>query len=118
MPEEYPVDLKHWIAVVLFTLALNQLFLVFAPLAWLMRLLKNRWLATGLTALFGAGVLALKIQSLPTTIPPTLLAAMLAGRIVLGVLLVSFYLRGGVLLASWWTFLFETRLLLDLTGNP
>src|SRR6185369_15936920 len=118
MPEEYPVDLKHWFAFVLFSLALNQLFLVFAPFAWLMRLLKHRQLATGLTALFGAGVLALKLHALPATVPPLLMVALLAGRIVMGFLLVSFYLRGGVLLASWWTLLFECRLLLDFTANP
>src|SRR6185437_6950779 len=30
MPEDYPADLKHWLATVLFSLALIQLFLVFA----------------------------------------------------------------------------------------
>jgi len=118
MPDQYPVDLKHWLALVLFSLALNQLFMIFAPFDWLMRLFKNRWVATGLTAAFGAGVLAMKLQLLPTPISPLLLAALLAGRIVTGILLVSFYLRGGVILASWWTLLFESRLLLDLAGNP
>ena len=41
--KNYPADLKHWLATVLFSLALIQLFLVFAPFDWLMRLLKNRW---------------------------------------------------------------------------
>ncbi|HXI73627.1 MAG TPA: hypothetical protein VNN22_25065 [Verrucomicrobiae bacterium] len=118
MPEDYPADLKHWIAFVLFSLALNQLFLIFAPFAWLMRLLQNHWLAIGLTVLFGACVLAMKIQLLPTPLPPLLLATLLAGRIVTVFLAVSFYLRGGVILVSWWTLLFETRLLLDLAGNP
>jgi hypothetical protein len=118
MPEEYPIDLKHWFAMVLFSLALNQLFLIFAPFAWLMRLFKNRWVATSLTALFGACVLAMKIGSLPTPVPPLLLAGLLAGRIVMGFLAVSFYLRGGVILVWWWTFLFAARHLPDFTGNP
>jgi hypothetical protein len=116
-PEEYPVDLKHWFAGVLFALAISQLFLIFAPVDWLMRLFKNRRVAMSLTALFGAGVLAMKLHSLPTPVPPLLLVALLAGRIALGFLAVSFYLRGGVLLVWWWIFLFETRHLLDFTGN-
>lgn len=117
-PEEYPADLKHWLASALFSLALNQLFLIFAPCDWLLRLLNNRWLAASLTALFGAGVLAMKIQSLATPLPPLLLAALLAGRIVSGLLVVWFYLRGGVLLVWWWTVLLEARHLPNLIGHP
>ncbi len=117
LPEEYPADVKHWLAAVPFALALNQLFMTFAPCDWLLRLLKNRRLAIGLTALFGAGVLALKLDALRMPLPPLLLAALLAGRVVFGLLAVSFYLRGGVMLVWWWTFLFEARHLLDLAGN-
>ncbi len=117
MPLEYPVDREHWLAVVLFALALNQLFLLFAPFAWLMRFFKNRWVATTLTALFGAGVVALKIHSLPTPVPPPLLTLLLAFRIGMGFLTVEFYLRGGVLLVWLWTLLFESRHLFELTGN-
>jgi hypothetical protein len=111
MPEDYPTDLNHWFAFLLFSLAFNQLFLLFAPFAWLMRLVKNRQVAACLTVLFGVCVLAMKIRSLPTPVPPLPLAALLAGRIVMGFLAVSFYLRGGVLLVWWWTLLFEARLL-------
>ena len=95
----------------LFSLALTQLFLLFAPFAWLMRLVKNRQVAACLTVLVGVCILAMKIRSLPTPVPPLPLAALLAGRIVMGFLAVSFYLRGGVLLVWWWTLLFEARLL-------
>ena len=118
IPEEYPADLKQWFAFVLFSLAFNQLFLLFAPFAWLMRLFKNRWVAATLTVLFGAFVLAIRTQSLPTPVPLLLLVALLAGRIAMGFLAVSFYLRGGVMLIWWWTFLFEARNLLNLAGNP
>lgn len=117
LPEEYPAGLKQWFAFVLFSLAFNQLFLLFAPFAWLMRLFKNRWVATSLTVLFGAFVLAIRTQSLPTPVPPPLLAAFLAGRILMGFLAVWFYLRGGVMLIWWWTILFEARNLLTLAGN-
>jgi magnesium-transporting ATPase (P-type) len=111
LPDEYPASLQQWFAQVLFALAFNQLFLLFAPFAWLMRLFKNRQAAISLTVLFGVCILAMKIRSLPTPVPPLPLAALLAGRIVMGFLAVSFYLRGGVLLVWWWTLLFEARLL-------
>jgi hypothetical protein len=117
MPEDYPSDLKHWLALMLFSMAFSQLFLLFAPFAWLIRLFKNRWVATNLTVLFGAGVLVMRIQSLPTQLPPLLLAALLTGKIVMTFLTVSYYLRGGILLVWWWTFLFEVRHLLNLTGG-
>jgi hypothetical protein len=116
-PEEYPANVKQWLAIVLFSLALNQLFLVFAPFAWLIRLFRNTWLATCLTVLLSVIVMAIKIQSNPTPFPPLLFAALLAGRVVMGFLAVSFYLRGGVLLSWWWTLLIEARHLVDLVGN-
>ncbi len=118
LPEEYPADLKQWIAWLLFSLSFNRLFLLFAPFAWSMRLFKNRWAATSLTVLLGIFVQALKMQSSPVPISPGLLAMFMAGKIVMGFLAVWFYLRGGVILIWWWTFLFEARHLLNLAGNP
>ena len=117
LPEEYPADLKQWIAWLLFSLSFNQLFLLFAPFAWSMRLFKNRWAAASLTVLFGIFVQALKVQSSPVPLSPALLAMFMAGRIVMSFLAVWFYLRGGVLLIWWWTFLFEARHLLNLAGD-
>ena len=108
-PEEYPADAKQWLAMLLFSLAFNQLYLVFAPFAWLIRLFKNRWVATCLTVLLSVIVMAIKIRSTPAPFPPLLFAALLAGRVVMGFLAVSFYLRGGVLLSWWWTLLIEAR---------
>ncbi len=117
LPEEYPVNLEQWIAWLLFSLAFNQLFLLFAPFAWSMRLFKNHWVAASLTVLFGIFVLAIRMQTSPAPLAPPLFAAFLAGRIVMGFLAVWFYLRGGVLLIWWWTLLFEARNLLDLAGH-
>lgn len=114
IPGDYPADLKHWFAMVLFSMAISQLFLIFAPFDWLMRLFKNLRVATHLTVLFGVLVLAMKIQSLPAQLPPVLLVAVLTAKIVMGFLAVSFYLRGGVMLVWWWVFLFESRHLLNL----
>jgi hypothetical protein len=118
MPDDYPPDLQHWFAAMLFSLGLTQLFLFFAPFAWSLRLFKRRWVAATLTVLFGACVLAMRTRSLATPLPPLLLAALLAGRIAMGFLAVALYLRGGVILIWWWTFLFEARLLLNFTDNP
>jgi hypothetical protein len=113
IPEDYPVVGGQWLALALFSLAFNQLFFVFAPFAWLVRLFRNQRVAVGLTVLFGALVFAMKIHSIPAPIPSPLFAALLTSRIIMGFLAVSFYLRGGVLLSWWWTLLIEARHLPD-----
>jgi hypothetical protein len=118
MPEDYPADLQQWLAWTLFSLAFNQLFFVFAPFAWCLRLFRTQNVAIVLTVLFGACVLAIKNHSSKTPLPFLLLATVLTVRIAVGFLSVSFYLRGGVLLSWWWTLLIEARNLLDLAGNP
>ena len=117
MPEDYPTDRKHWLAMVSFTLAFSQLFLVFAPFAWLIRLFQNRRVATVLTVLFGAVVLTLKTRSPATPISSGFFAVLLMARIGLGFLSISFYLRGGVILSWWWTFLIEARHWFFLADN-
>ena len=117
-PEEYPADTKQWVAMALFSVAFNQLFFIFAPFAWLMRLFQNRRVATVLTVLFGAFVLTIKCRYSTTPIPSLLFATLLAVRIGMGFLSVSFYLRGGVLLSWWWTLLIEVRNLLAVADNP
>lgn len=115
-PEEYPQDLRHWLASVPFSLALGQLFLVFAPFDWLMRLAKNRWVAMTLTAFFAASVQAMKIHSLTAPISPVIVTTLLAARFVGGFLAAAFYLRGGVFLVWWWALLLVCRHLPDFAG--
>ncbi len=112
IPDEFPIDFKHWLADTLFALSLNQLFLLFAPFAWLVRLFKKPRVAAVLTILFGAFIIGLKAQSAP--ISTALLAAIVLGKLVTGIFVVAIYLRGGVLLVWWWTLLFEARHLLNL----
>ena len=116
-PDEYPADLNHWLAQLLFFMFLLQLFLLFAPFAWLMRLCKNRRAAAILTVLFSAFVLVLANQSRKTPVPSPLFGVLLACRTVTGLLAVWFYLRGGIILIWWWTLLFESRHLLALLGH-
>src|ERR1043166_6413456 len=65
-PQDYPVDFRHWVATTLFALAFTQLFLFYAPFAWVMRLFRNEKVATWLTVALGVLVLALKSNSSPT----------------------------------------------------
>jgi hypothetical protein len=113
-PDEFPADLAHWFAAVGFALGVGQLFLTFAPFDWLMRLSRNRWISAGLTALFGVGVTAMRLQPHVTEIPALALAGQLAGHFIGALLAVIFYLRGGLALAYWWAVLFELRLLPEL----
>jgi hypothetical protein len=62
-------------------------------------------------------VLVIRVQSLPAPLPPVLFATLLTGRILMGLLAVWFYLRGGILLIWWWTVVYEARQLFDLAGH-
>jgi hypothetical protein len=113
-PEDYPSNLREWMAITLFTLGFSQLFLLFAPFAWLLRLLRNRRAAAVLTVLFGVFVLVIKTSSSPQPYPAALFAALLLARILSGCLGVYFYLRGGVLLVWWLGLLIEARHLISI----
>lgn len=111
---DYPRDLTEWISMTLFNLAFSQLFLVFAPFAWLVRLFRNTSLAAALTVSFSLIVLASKAHASGTTIPPGLLIGVATVRIVIASFSVYFYLRGGVWLVSWWTLLLHARHLIHM----
>ena len=97
-PEDYPASLEQWVAMTLFTLAFNQLFLVFAPFAWCVRLFQRKWWAASLTVLFGVFVLVVKNQASTTPLPASLFVSLLMVRLVIGTISVYLYLRGGVTL--------------------
>lgn len=108
-PDDYPATLAQWLAMTLFSLGFSQLFLVFAPFAWLMRLLRREDWAAVLTVVFGVFVLALKHRASPLAMPPGLLLELLLVRIAAGCLSVYFFLRGGVGLVWWWGLLLQGR---------
>jgi hypothetical protein len=116
LPEEYPPDLTHWFAYLAFDLVFNQLFLVYAPCDWCLRLFRRPWVAASLTALFGMFVLGLNLQAHGAPASTSWMAVLLVSRATLGFLAVVFYLRGGVLLTWWWTLLLESRHLFNM-GN-
>ena len=115
-PADYPDSYDQWIAMTLFSLVFVQLFLVVAPFAWLVRLIRNQRVAIFLTVCLGVIVLMFKTRSSPTPVPLELFAALFVARITLGFLSVFFYLRGGLLLMWWWGFLLQARHLVHLIG--
>jgi hypothetical protein len=112
-PDEFPPDLPHWVAQALFSLSLNQLFVLFAPFAFFIRLFRHPLAATILTVLFGVFILVNRLSTLAGPLPSSLVTMLIIGRLIGAYIAVALYLRGGVLLASWWTLLLEARLLLD-----
>ena len=115
VPGDYPDTHEAWLAMTLFTLAFDQLFLCFAPFAFFVRLLKNQRAAAGLTVLFGVALLCLRIKSLTPLVSPLFIAELFVWRTAAGFLTLYFYLEGGALLAWWWVLLLQLRHLIALT---
>jgi len=115
VPGDYPDTYEAWLAMTLFTLAFDQLFLCFAPFAFFVRLLKNQRAAAGLTVLFGVALLCLRIESLAPQVSPFFIAELFVWRTAAGFLTLHFYLKGGALLAWWWLLLLQFRHLITLT---
>ncbi len=112
-PEDYPTTFEQWAAMTLFSLAFTQLFLVFAPFAWSLRLLRRQSFAVLLTVGFELYVLLVKIHRSPVPPSSQLWAVLVGVRIVVGLGSVFFFLRGGLLLVWWWALLLQSRHLLD-----
>lgn len=115
-PKEYPTSWNSWAAMALFHLALDPLFLTFAPFAFFMRLFRRRGLCFGLTVLFGVFVLFLKLQSGAKLPPLSLALELTALRLAGGALALYFYIRGGALVVWWMILLQECRFAIDLAG--
>ena len=115
VPGDYPGTHEAWLAMTLFTLAFDQLFLCFAPFAFFVRLLKNQRVAAGLTVLFGVALLCLRIKSLTPLVSPFFIAELFVWRTAAGFLTLYFYRKGGALLAWWWVLLLQLRHLITLT---
>jgi len=116
-PEEYPQDVEQWVAMTLFSLAFTQLFLVFAPFAWLIRLVQQRAVAMVMTAVFGMVVLWIKNDASKHQFPPSLMIGVLGVRLVVGLFSVYLFLRGGVPLVWWWELLVQGRNLIGLVAS-
>jgi len=114
VPEDYPATMRAWLAMTLFILAFDQLFLCFAPFAFFVRLVQTRNVALGLTVSFGVFLVYLKARSWQGQFSAPFIMALVAWRILASYLSVYFYLNGGVVLTWWWVFLLQLRHLVDL----
>src|SRR2546421_126926 len=92
---------------------LEALLFLGGTVLWLVRLVSRPAIAAIMTAFLGMFVLWFKNDSSKTPLPAGLLMAVLSMRLVVGLVSVYFLLRGGVLLVWWWSFLVQTRHVLD-----
>ena len=113
-PLDYPASEEQWVAMALFHLGFVQLFLIFAPFAWLMRLSQRRSAATVMTVLFGVAVLLFRSHLGKAPPPAGLLLASVMIQLGSGFFSVFLFLRGGVLLVCWFSLLSQSRLLLEM----
>ena len=114
VPEDYPTTMEQWLAMTLFSLGLKQLFVVFAPFAWLIRLLGKKTSAFILTVAFGLAVVLIRdYRSASPMLSEPFFLGLLAVHGAAGAFSVYLYLRGGVLLVWWWVLLLQSRLLLN-----
>ena len=113
-PANFPANTTEWAAMTLFTLGFEQLFLCFAPFAFWARLFHRVDLAFWLTLASGIGVLALKFAAAGMTDSTLMLIVVGTGRLILSAITLYFYLQGGLLVATWWLLLLQSRHLLVL----
>jgi len=114
VPGDYPDSCEAWLAMTLFTLGFDQLFLCFAPFAFFVRLMPDQRAAAGLTVLFGVVLLGLRIESLGIQLSSVFIAGLFVWRIAAGFLTLYFYLKGGPSLVWWCTLLMQLRHLVTL----
>ena len=109
-PADYPTTMEQWVAMTLFSLGLKQLFLVFGPFAWLIRLFGKKEPAFLLTVVFSLAVMLIREYRSPSsTLAEPFFLGLLALRGTAEALSVYLYLRGGVLLVWWWDLLLQSR---------
>jgi len=116
-PEDYPSSVRELISMILFALGFAQLFTLFAPFAWLIRLLGSEKLAATLTILFGVVLIFVKSHSSHVLLPPDHLLKLVLLTVASGLLSIHFLLRGGVFLTWWFALLLFSRHILHLVSR-
>jgi hypothetical protein len=111
VPTDYPADRIHWLAATLFALGFSQLFLVFAPFSWCLRLSRNPEFALGLTVMFGVMVVAMKQFRVSQPLPGLVFFEVLVFRVMSGFFSARLFLKGGILPVCWFGLLIQSRLL-------
>jgi len=114
VPDDYPATLESWLAMTLFALSFDQLFLCFAPFAFFLRLTRRPRTAGGLTVLFGVFLLYLQARARLGQAALLFVIGLFAWRAVAGFLSVFFLVKGGAIMTLWWVFLLQLRHLLHI----
>ncbi len=115
-PTDFPRNPGQFAEHILFNLALEQLFLCFAPFAFCVRLLPNAKAAGVGVVLFGLLVFALKLQSVAAAITWDLALGLAFFRALHSGVSVWLYQQGGVWLVWLFAFLLQCRHLFELGG--
>ena len=108
-PTDFPRNPSQWIDRVLFNLALEQLFLCFAPFAFFVRLLPGVKSAAVATVLFGLLVFALKLQSVSAALTWDMALGLAFFRALHSAVAVWLYCQGGVWLVWLFALLLQCR---------
>ena len=116
-PRDYPANWHSWVAMCLFSLALDPLFFCFAPYAFFIRLLRRPEVSLAVTVMFGIFVQCLKINSSRPWPPALLIIELLVVYIIGGFMNVYLYVKGGALPVWWAAFLLELRHAYDLMAG-
>ncbi|NBR86858.1 MAG: hypothetical protein EBS84_08515 [Proteobacteria bacterium] len=115
-PTDFPRTPGAWVEHLLFSLALEQVFLCFAPVAFLVRLWPNVNVAATGTVLFSLFVFTLKLDAGAAAVPGLVLAGMFLFRALHSGVTVWLYLRGGAWLVWFFATLLLTRLWFSFAG--
>jgi hypothetical protein len=108
-PTDFPQNPAEWAEHLLFNLALEQLFLCFAPFAVFVRLLPNVRAAAVATVLIGLLVFTLKLRDLATDLPLDAKLVLVAFRALHGAVTVWLFTQGGVWLVWLFAVLLQSR---------
>ena len=108
-PKDYPASAGAWVAQALFNLGFEQLFGYLAPFALFVRLARS--VAVAATATVVLRLFMLWLQSDAARLAPSATAVLMlaGGRVVMTVLILWVYLRGGLLPVWWLGLLMQAR---------
>jgi hypothetical protein len=108
-PTDFPRNPTQWTEHVLFNLAMEQLFLCFAPFAFFVRLLPGVKVASVATVLFGLLVFALKLESVSAALTWDVALGLALFRALTSAAVVWLYCQGGVWLVWLFALLLQCR---------
>lgn len=108
-PRDYPATFADWFNQSLFQLTLVQLFLCYAPLAFFARLCPNpNWVA-GLVVGLNLFVLAVKLGTVRELPAPFIVVTLTLCRVIIALLSIHLYRRGGIWTVSLLAALLQCR---------